>query len=114
MPGMGLRIIWIQLDRAFEFALGAGPATIVIVFNVSQRHMRFRESSIDLYGFQRRGLRFWQRFVWRCRPASIRRAQKIISIGQATVSESERRIFFYRLLKVFERLLQPFFGSFVV
>src|SRR5437667_3589093 len=114
MPGMGLRIIWIQLDRAFEFALGAGPVTIVIVFNVSQRHMRFGESSIDLYGFQRRGLRLWQRLVWRCHSAGIWRAQQIISVCQSTVSQRERGVLFYRLLKIFERLLQPFFGSFVV
>src|SRR5438876_2302524 len=111
---MGLRIIWIQLDRAFEFALGAGPVTIVIVFNVSQRHMRFGESSIDLYGFQRRGLRLWQRLVWRCHSAGIWRAQQIISICQSTVSQRERGVLFYRPLKIFERLLQPFFGSFVV
>src|SRR5437016_12952038 len=76
--------------------------------------MRFGESSIDLYGFQRRGLRLWQRLVWRCHSAGIRRAQQIISVGQSTVSQRERGIFFYRLLKVFERLLQPFFGALVV
>src|SRR6266571_7373685 len=75
--------------------------------------MRLRESSIDLYGFQRRGLRLWQRLVWRYRPAGIRRTQEIISVCEATVSQRERRIFFYRLLKVFERLLQAFFGAFV-
>src|SRR5437762_9966799 len=108
---MSLRIVGIQLDRAFEFALGAGPDTIVVVLNVSQRDMRFGESSIDLYGFQRRGLRLWQRLVWRCRSAGIWRPQQIISVCQSTVSQRERGVLFYRLLKVFERLLQPFFAS---
>src|SRR6266699_2878559 len=76
--------------------------------------MRLRESSIDLYGFQRRGFGLWQRLVWRYRPAGIRRTQEIISVCEATVSQRERGIFFYRLLKVFERLPQPFFCSFVV
>src|SRR5713226_1782499 len=99
---MSLRIIRIQLDGALEFALGAGPVTIVVVLNVSQRDMRFGESSIDLYGLQRRGFSLWHRLVWRCGSSSIRRAQEIISVGQATVSQRERGIFFYRLLKVFE------------
>src|SRR2546429_3678199 len=111
---MSLRIIRIQLDRALEFAFSAGPVTIVIVFDVSQRYVRFGEACIEFDGFQRGGPGLWQRFVWRYGAASVRRAQKIISIGQATVSESERRIFFYRLLKVFERLLQTFLGAFVV
>src|SRR5438876_5768351 len=110
---MSLRIIRIQLNRTLEFALGGGPVTIVVVLNVSQRDMRFGETCIDLYGFQRCGLGLWQRFVWRYGAASIRRAKEIISVGQATVSQRERRIFFYRLLKVFERFLQPFFGAFV-
>src|SRR5205807_3781853 len=111
---MSLRIIRIQLNRTLEFALGGGPVTIVVVLNVSQRDMRFGETCIDLYGFQRCGLGLWQRFVWRYGAAGIRRAQQIISVGQPTVSQRERWIFFYRLLKVFERLLQPFFASLVI
>src|SRR5438270_3215029 len=111
---MGLRIIRIQLDRALEFPLSPGPVAIVIILNVSQRDMRFGEAFIDLYGFQRCCLGLWQRLVWRYGAAGIRRAQQIISVGQAAVSQRERGIFSYRLLKVFERLLQPFFGSFVV
>src|SRR5207253_7306857 len=72
------------------------------------------EAFIDLYGFQRCCLGLWQRLVWRYGAASIRRAQKIISVGHATVSQREVRIFFNCLLKVFERLLQTVFGSFVV
>src|SRR5438309_1310708 len=111
---MSLRIVGIQLYRSFEFALGAGPVAIVIVLNVSQRDMRFGETCIDRYGFQRCGLGLWQRLVWRYGAASIRRAQKIISVGQAAVSQRERWIFFDRLLKVFERLLQPLFASLVI
>src|SRR5438270_4509716 len=111
---MSLRIIRIQLDGAFEFALSAGPVTIVIVLNVGQRYVRFGETCIEFYGFQRGGLGLWQRFVWRYGAASIRRAQQIIGVGQAAVSQREVRIFLYCLLKIVERLLQPFFASLVV
>lgn len=76
--------------------------------------MRFGEAFIDLYRFQRCGLGPWQRFVWRYGAASIRRAHQIVCVGESTVSQREHWIFFYRLLKVFERLLQPFFASLVI
>src|SRR5439155_1504819 len=111
---MSLAILRIQLDGALDFAFSAGPVTIVVVFDVSQRYVRFGEAGIEFYGFQRGGLGLWQRFVWRYGAASIRRAQQIIGVGQAAVSQREVRIFLYCLLKVVERLLQSSFASLVV
>src|SRR5437764_14415215 len=62
---------------------------------------------------QRGALPVWQRLIWRHRSSRVRRCQKIISIGRAAVSKREGWILFYRLLKIFERLLHSFFAAFV-
>src|SRR5438874_11826362 len=110
---MSLRIIGVQHDRSFEFTFSTGPVTIVVVLNMSQRNMRFGKCPIELDCLQRGLLPFWQRLIWRHRSSRVRRCQKIISIGQATVSKREGWILFYRLLKIFERLLHSFLTALV-
>src|SRR5438309_1472325 len=110
---MSLRIIRIQLDRALEFAFSGGPVAVVIIPDVSERDMRLGEAFIDLYGFLCCGFCFWHDLVWPQRSSRIRSTQKIIRIGHAAVSKREGWILFYRLLKIFERLLHSFLAAFV-
>src|SRR5947199_3236390 len=110
---MSLRIIGIQLDRPFEFTFSTRPVTIVIVLDMGQRNMRLGKCPIELDCLQRGLLPFWQRLVWRHRSSRVRRCQKIVSIGQAAVSKREGWILFYRLLKIFERLLHSFLAALV-
>src|SRR5438270_4697323 len=110
---MSLRIIGVQLDRPFEFTFSTGPVTIVIILNVSQRNMRFGKCLIELDCLQRGLLPFWQRLTWRHRSARVRSSQEIISVGQATVSQREVRIFLNCLLKTVKRLLHSGFGALV-
>src|SRR5438128_3128547 len=110
---MSLRVIGIQLNGSFEFALSIRPIVVVIIPGMRERDVRFGEGRIDFHRLKRGGLRLRQRLICWHAASGVRAANKIVSVSQPAVSQCEVGIFFYRLLKISERLLHSFFGALV-
>src|SRR5712664_3978714 len=110
---MSGRVVGVEFDGPFIFALSSSPVTVVIIFDMGQRDVRFCERVIDFQSLERGGLGFWHRLIRWHSSARVRGPQEIVSVSQTAVSQREVRISFYRLLKILEGFLHSLLGSLV-
>src|SRR6187455_2603563 len=97
---VGHGIVRIELNGPLEFAVSAGPVSIIEILGVGQRDMRFGKGLIDFQRLDSGRLGFGKHLIWRLVSSSLGTSEKIVSVGNTTVGQSEVGILFDRLLKV--------------